>query len=76
MTLRDILAYPGGPSVITRVYKLEEKAEACQRRCGDGSRGCSDAVAGLDEEGGPGPRKVKSLQKLEKARNLPWEASR
>ena len=76
MTLRDILEYPGGSSVITWVFKLEEKAEECQRRCGNGSRDCSDAIAGLDEEGGPEPRKIKSLQKLEKARNFLREASR
>lgn len=55
---------------------MEEKAEECQRRCGNGSRDCSDVFAGLGEEGGPEPMKIKSLQKLEKARNFPWEASR
>ena len=51
LTLRDILEYPCGSSVITRVFKLEEKAEECQRRCGNGSRDCSDRLLALVRKG-------------------------
>lgn len=40
---------------------MEEEAEECQKRCGNGSRVCSDEIAGLDEEGGHEPRKMNSF---------------
>lgn len=40
---------------------MDEEAEVCERRCGSGSRGGSDVIAGLGEEGAHEPRKVSSL---------------
>ena len=56
-----MLEYPGGSSVIRRVFKSGRGGRGVSKRCGNGSRVCSDEIADLDEDGGHEPRNMNSF---------------